>query len=316
MPHDGADCDAYASQAPVAPPLQHPCGHVVESHAQAPLVVSQRPFAHVAHAAPAAPHWPADCDAYGTHTPPAPQQPPGHELASHAHAPVVVLQAWPDGHAAQLAPPLPHEALDSAAYGSHTPPDVQQPSGQEAGLHAHCPVVVLHCSPAGHAAHVAPAAPHEALDSLASGSHLPSLQHPTHAVPPQVHSPSAHDCPEAHAPQAAPPAPHTLDDCDAYARHVSPLQQPVGHDVASQTHCPVVVLQLWPVAQGAHVAPAAPHDAVDSLASASHAPALQQPSGQVFASHAHVPLVVSHRPSAHDEHAAPVAPHWLADSDE
>jgi hypothetical protein len=45
-----------------------------------------------------------------------------------------------------------------------------------------------------------------------------------------------------------------------------PLQHPFGHEVASQTHWPVLVLHSWPAAHAAHVAPAAPHDAFDSPA--------------------------------------------------
>ncbi len=41
---------------PLAPPLQQPAGHVVVSQVQAPVVVSQRPFAHEVQAAPPAPH--------------------------------------------------------------------------------------------------------------------------------------------------------------------------------------------------------------------------------------------------------------------
>ncbi len=44
---------------PVAPPLQQPFGQVVASHAQVPLLVSQRPCAQAAQAAPPVPH----CDA-------------------------------------------------------------------------------------------------------------------------------------------------------------------------------------------------------------------------------------------------------------
>ncbi len=48
-------------------------------------------------------------------------------------------------------------------------------------------------------------------------------------------------CPPLQAPQAAPPVPHDVDDCAEYASQVpAAVQHPFGHDVASQTHCPVV----------------------------------------------------------------------------
>jgi hypothetical protein len=37
------------------------------------------------------------------------QQPLGHELESQTHAPASVEQSWFAPHAAQLAPPVPHE---------------------------------------------------------------------------------------------------------------------------------------------------------------------------------------------------------------
>jgi len=40
---------------------------------------------------------------------------------------------------------------------------------------------------------------------------------------------------------------------------------------------------------------------------------LQQPVGQVFASQEHVPLLVSQRPFAQDEQAAPAVPHDVPD---
>ena len=91
-----------------------------------------------------------------------------------------------------------------------------------------------------------------------------------------------------------------------------PLQHPLGHDAASHTHCPVLLLHSWFMPHPAHVAPAEPHDVFDSDAYAWHvplAPPLQQPAGQVFASHAQVPLVLSHSPLAHELQVAPPLPH-------
>jgi hypothetical protein len=48
---------------PVVPPLQQPFAQVLVSHEHVPLVVSQRPFVQVAHAAPPVPHFVADCEA-------------------------------------------------------------------------------------------------------------------------------------------------------------------------------------------------------------------------------------------------------------
>jgi hypothetical protein len=100
---------------------------------------------------------------------------------------------------------------------------------------------------------------------------------------------------------------------------VLPLQQPLGHEVASQTHWPVVLLHSWPLAQAAHVAPLVPQDGFDSEAYASHVPVvppLQQPLGQVLASHEQTPVVVSHRPFAQDAQAAPFFPQRDDDSEE
>lgn len=65
-------------------------------------------------------------------------------------------------------------------------------------------------------------------------------------------------------------------------------QQPLGHDVASQTHWPLLRSHSWPVAQDAHVAPPVPQDVGDSLPYASHdplVPPLQHPFAQVLLSH-------------------------------
>ena len=43
-----------------------------------------------------------------------------------------------------------------------------------------------------------------------------------------------------------------------------PLQQPFGHEVASQTHWPLVLLHSCPVAHPVQVAPVVPHDVFDS----------------------------------------------------
>jgi hypothetical protein len=70
---------------------------------------------HALHAAPSVPHWPGDCEAYGTHVLPL-QQPAGHEAASHTHWPVALLHSCPGVvQLVQVAPPVPHEVVDSEA---------------------------------------------------------------------------------------------------------------------------------------------------------------------------------------------------------
>jgi hypothetical protein len=93
---------------------------------------------------------------------------------------------------------------------------------------------------------------------------------------------------------------------------VLPLQQPVGHELESQMHCPVAVLQACPVAHAPQVPPAVPHEALDSEAYASQVPVgppLQQPLGHVLASQVQRPSVVSHTPFVHALQAAPPVPH-------
>jgi hypothetical protein len=115
--------------------------------------------------------------------------------------------------------------------------------------------------------------------------------------------------------QAAPAAPHSPADCAEYGTHVLPLQQPFGQDVASQTHCPVVVLHSWPVAHAAQLAPAAPHDPPFSDAYGTHVLPLQHPFGHDVASHTQRPPLHSW-PTAHAMQTAPAAPQDAVDSPE
>jgi hypothetical protein len=91
---------------------------------------------------------------------------------------------------------------------------LQQPFLQEFVSQTHCPVAVLHSCPVVHAAHTAPPAPHDALDSLVSGSHVEPLQQPAHPPPPQLHVPFEHPLPPLHGAQAAPPVPHSELVCE------------------------------------------------------------------------------------------------------
>lgn len=77
-------------------------------------------------------------------------------------------------------------------------------------------------------------------------------------------------CPVGQAAHIAPPVPHELGPiCAAYSSHLpAAVQQPVGHVLASHTQVPLVVLPLLvshrPFAQGAQLAPEAPHCVGDS----------------------------------------------------
>jgi hypothetical protein len=107
---------------------------------------------------------------------------------------------------------------------------------------------------------------------------------------------------------AAPPVPQFVVDCDVFGRHAPvAVQQPFGHEVASQTHWPALVLHSVPSAQGTHPVPREPHEAFDSPPSDWQVPPLQQPS-QILPPHVHAPPAHD-SPTAHAEHAAPPPPH-------
>ena len=90
-----------------------------------------------------------------------------------------------------------------------------------------------------------------------------------------------------------------------------PLQQPVGHDTASQTHWPVVVLHSCPEPHEPHAAPPVPHELLVSDPYGWHVPLdVQQPVGHEVASQTQLPLPLLHSsPVAHALQAAPDAPH-------
>ncbi len=149
MPHEDALCDAKASHEPVEPPLQQPLGQVLMSHSHVPKFGSQRPFVQDAQTWPPVPHWVGDSEEYGTHVPPrvAVQQPFGHEVPSQTHCPAsapIVLHSWPVPHAPHAPPPVPQEPLDSLAYASQVPLEVQHPVGHELASQTHCPVLSWH----------------------------------------------------------------------------------------------------------------------------------------------------------------------------
>jgi hypothetical protein len=96
---------------------------------------------------------------------------------------------------------------------------------------------------------------------------------------------------------------------DAHGSHVPvgpPVQHPFGHEAASHTHCPVVLLHSSPVLQPPQEAPLEPQEPLFSLDRASHALPLQQP--------AHVPppqeqAPLTQAPLAHGPQRLPPVPH-------
>lgn len=213
-PHAASEGDSHVA------PTQQPAAQFDALH---PVQTPPTQFwllGHVSHADPLAPqdavvvpatHWPSE------------QQPSGHEVTLHTHAPCE--QICPVAHAG----PPPHV---------HTPA-VEQPSAD-----------------APHALHVAPSVPHVAV---VGASQMAPAQHPVlHDVASQTHLsltqcwPVAHAGPVPHvqAPavqalafvgsqvvQAAPFVPHVAVDA-AGEMQVVPSQQPVGHEAASHTHDP------------------------------------------------------------------------------
>jgi hypothetical protein len=87
---------------------------------------------------------------------------------------------------------------------------------------------------------------------------------------------------------------------------VLPLQQPFGQDPELHTHCPAA-LHVWPDAHAAHAAPPAPQDIPDSIESARHVPALQQPAHEA-PPHEHAPPEHD-SPLPHAPHVPPPVPH-------
>jgi hypothetical protein len=322
--HSAPPVPQVASEGgPHVAPLQHPLGHEVASqthfpfwqccpapHAAAPPQVhvpvvhpSDTVGSHVTQPPPIAPQALIDI---GAHALPL-QQPIGHDVASHVHAPPT--QCCPIAHGPPApqahAPPL-HESARTGSQGTHMdPPAPQAPTeGIVQALPAQQPVVqvwahpehtpALHVWPAPHGVHAAPIVPHAVGEEAVQA--LP-LQHPVgHDVASQVHAPATQCCPaahgaalpQAHAPflhesartgshgaQALPAGAHAAADV---AVHAPFAQHPLAHDVASHAQAPKE--QCWP---GAHAA-LAPH---------THAPAVQ--------------AVLS--VGSHATHAAPPIPH-------
>jgi hypothetical protein len=100
------------------------------------------PVAHELHVTPPVPHCEFVSLPYRTHVLPL-QQPLGHELALHSQSPGET-HAWFAPHAAQAAPPVPHEGVDCEEKVSHAPiaPPLQQPPGHVWASQEHVPFVV------------------------------------------------------------------------------------------------------------------------------------------------------------------------------
>jgi hypothetical protein len=206
----------------------------------------------------------------------------GHEAASHAQWPLA-LQACPAPHAAQTAPPAPHEPVDSLDSASQVPA-LQQPA-QAVPPHVHAPPE--HDSPFAHIPHAEPPTPQADPDCAPGRTHVLPLQQPLgHDVASQTHWPAAvlHSWPEAQVPHAAPFVPHDPVDCDAYGSQSPerpPLQQPFGQLTSSHSQMPLVVSHAA-LGHARHALPPRPHCVADCEAKGTHVPAaLQQPSAHV-----------------------------------
>lgn len=89
-------------------------------------------------------------------------QHPLQDVPPHEQTPIE--HVWPlPLQAPHAAPMVPHEVGFCAEYGSHVPvlPPLQQPLAHEVASHTHAADDLLHSSPEPHAAHAAPAAPHD-----------------------------------------------------------------------------------------------------------------------------------------------------------
>ncbi len=233
---------ANGMHVPVEPPLQHPFGQVLASHAHAPSVVSQSTvvLTQDTQAFPPVPQRAAVCAVGSSQLLPL-QQPVGHEFESQTHWPPA-LHSCPAGHAAHAAPPVPQVlSAASPAYLTQAPVALsQQPIGQELESQTHA--LPLHSWPLGHAAHDAPLAPHWPFPSAVGWTQLPLLQQPGQLLlPPHEHAPAVQVSPVPQAAQAA-PTPHCVLFCADTATQVpSVAQQPAGHEVAVHTHCPAAL---------------------------------------------------------------------------
>lgn len=208
-------------------PAQQPVAQLLGEHPLQTPPAEQVPPGHGWHAEPPVPH--ALGEVPSSHVLPE-QQPLGHELRLQTQP--AVEQICPAPHAGpprQVQAPAALQASPVWPQPVHAPPAVphsvvvcasqmfplQQPLGQEAGVHAHsppeqtCPVAQADEEPheqapplqpsasvVGHALQAAPAAPHSPADGEVT--HTPSSQQPTgHELASQTQAPPTHSCPEA-----------------------------------------------------------------------------------------------------------------------
>jgi hypothetical protein len=263
-------------------PAQHPSGQLVGVQpVQVPASLQFCSEGHAVHPEPPAPHIPVALP--GSHVLPE-QQPFGHEVPLHTHAPsthtcsAVHFGPDPQTHAPALeqplasapqdthaAPAVPHASTDAT---SHTLP-WQHPVGHDVDVQAHIPPT--HAWPGAHS-----------------------------VPPPHVHAPAvqASDLVASHAEQVTPFTPHVGDDDIVHV--VPPTQHPVGHDAASQTHAPPT--HACPAAHGAPL----PHR---------HSPAVEHPSAFVASQATHAspptPHAVGDRALHVGPEQQPVAHIWV-----
>jgi hypothetical protein len=154
---------------------------------------------------------------------------------------------------------------------------------------------------------------HEPCEQCRPGPHEPPV--------PQRQAPSDEQLSLVVALQATHVEPDEPHDVSDRASHVSPLQHPLGHDVASHTHCPPAhrcpaAQAAWPpheqcpaaqpsapAPQAVHAAPPVPHVVAEAVLQVVPE---QQPSGQTHPLHAPpTQLCVSGQTA----HACPALPH-------
>ena len=267
-------------------PLQHPDGHEVTSHTQAPLTQC----CPAAHGAPL-PHW---------------------------HAPLLQLSVRTESQAIHAIAPVPHEVTE----GGETQVDpLQQPVVQVAAQPEHTPPV--HDWPPGHCWQSSPPAPHAPAELPAT--HALFEQQPLgQETPSQMHRPPEQRCPPGHSavePHIQPRAPQLSAVSGSHCTHMSAAapqlasdgvlqvllaQQPESQMVSSQTQ-PLVVQcwrgphagslpqRQWPSAEqvsaamGSQVTHVSPPEPQLESERGWHWPSMQHPDGQVVASQTQTP---------------------------
>jgi hypothetical protein len=206
-----------------------------------PVIVLQEVAgaAHIMHLFPPAPQFvPVSAASSVQAVPAALQHPLQLVVVLHTQAPAEQMapdpQEWP--HAPQL--------FASVIRFTHVG-DAAVPHWVFDPVHPHRPLLLLHESAPAHPMHVCPPAPHIALVSLASASHVVPLQQPAQLAL-QTHCPALHAVPCAHM---FPHAPQLLLSVCSLTQAPPQIVCPA----AAQTHAPAT--QLEPVG---HARPQAP----------------------------------------------------------